>query len=342
MTDLNAAAIQRLQSEWAEIAVDIVEMNDQYAAGLRRITKGLTEMGLDLTQDATYELLSPGLTRMDFARTQTRITMLQLLDSYYSAQKMTARDAVMGDFAARHFHGLDRVLKVTLPAFEDSVAVTGMPKDIDHMQAREIALIREMKADGTLEMARKQAAQKLAIESFRTAIGYHNTLQSAAEKDNSRVYSRGFLQEAQQYVERGLKAIDQAQEFYQPAIVKIEYGMFGGWTDKTAVFNRRALSDIGRDLTLRLCGVEFAQARKFQDQGHFVLDASGSGHGAMVMPMQDILYRLKRGLFDIDKPETFTAMGTDIDTFWNYYQRERDAVLRDDNNKNLLKPGLTR
>jgi hypothetical protein len=88
---------------------------------------------------------------------------------------------------------------------------------------------------------------------------------------------------------------------------------------------------------MRELAMEFSLAKDFQDKGHFVLDASGSGHGMMVMPMQGILGKLEDYGYDIHEPETFEALGTDIETFRECYQLERQNVQQDDK-YSLIKP----
>jgi hypothetical protein len=157
--------------------------------------------------------------------------------------------------------------------------------------------------------------------------------------DPRQAYSN--LSQGKGYAEAALRAINDAGDCYRPEPISYERTSMGwGWkADAPKIeFSREAVQDLLNDYMLKLSGNKFATALKFQGQGHFVLDSSGGGYGAMVMPMQDILGDLAKHNIDIHDPQTFVAMGTDLDTFWNAYRRERDAVSHDQQYSKMVGP----
>ncbi|HEY8191002.1 MAG TPA: hypothetical protein VIG74_01155, partial [Alphaproteobacteria bacterium] len=139
---------------------------------------------------------------------------------------------------------------------------------------------------------------------------------------------------------QAMEAIEKAQEFYQPVLVTFERGRLGwGWSLEKIQFDRASVKELQEYFFFKQCAMDFANARELQGKGHFIADSSDSGK--RVMPMQEILSRIHESKFDIRDPETYTKMGTDIDTFWNAYRRERREVSQNDRH-NLIKPEFNR
>ena len=104
------------------------------------------------------------------------------------------------------------------------------------------------------------------------------------------------------------------------------------------LFDKDEITELAQYFTLQNLTIEFAEAMDYQDKGHFVLDSSGGGFGALVLPMQDILHALNEAGLDIADNETFEQIGTDMATFSFALDREREAAQSDDRGRALLRP----
>jgi hypothetical protein len=298
-------------------------------------------MGLDPEADATYELLEPGLTRRQFVQTQTYLQMLDMLDGFYASQKLHGH-TYSGDSIRARYYGLERLLEYQVPTFLDMYKKEGVPESVKGtVIERQAELIIQMAQSGLLEKEKRIAANAVAMEHFRTASAYARHMEADKKGENHFRFSR----EGKSAAEHALKAIDAAKEYYVPAEIPTENASSAGWGwDKKGPkvqFNRAAAQTLQDRFVLRLSGLKFENALQWQDKGAFVLDSSGSGHGAMTMPMQEILTELQAAKFDIKDPSTYTRMGTDIETFWKAYERERTEVSGDDKYK-LIRPKFTR
>ncbi len=334
MSGLDAGKVKRLQDKWSSIALDQTDRNNDHVREFADIAEGLKEMGLDPAQDATYDLLSPGLTQKIFQETKAQALMLQVLDVYHSAQKLSGEGSdYAGQQVYRQHHRLERLLTYALPAFEAAGGAAGLPAEVTPLQRRELAFIRQLQQDGMLEEELKKSAFRCAIQSFRTAHAYYSQMIKKPDDDGYRTFKDGLG-----YANSALEYIDKAQEFYQPQDVHLEYSNRGGWKGAKTRFDRAAVEAYRDEFMLKISGIEFKQAKVFQDKGHFVLDSSGSGHGAMTLPMQRILERLQENGHNPADPAVYTRMGTDIETFWDAYQLERREVSRNSQYANMLKP----
>ena len=235
------------------------------------------------------------------------------------------------------YHGLKRLVEFTLPNLEQHLAESGLPDDVSELRLIELRMLQEIKASGALERAVKLAANSCAMENTRSAYSF----QKRAKEKQADMSHLQECREGMAYADAALEAIDNAQEFYAPKDIPLEYDGFGGWKDDKGPYNREILTEMKEYFLLQESAIEFHQAYKFHQDGHYVLDASGSGHGMMRMPMQHIAVKLEEAGYDIRDPKLFEQMGTDIDTFWNAYETERQHVIKDDEYK-LVKPKLKR
>jgi len=333
---MDAEKIKNLQENWGEASAALPTSAMRNVSEFHRILKGLEEMELDLAQDATYELLEDGLTKKTFDQEHCRAWLAMALDSYHQAQSLSTYK-YLGEQPRMQYHGLKRLVEFTLPNLEQHLAESGLPDDVSELRLIELRMLQETKASGALDRAVKLAANGCAMENTRSAYSY---LKRAKEKQAEMSH----LQECREglaYANAALEAIDNAQEFYAPKEITLEYDGFGGWKDEKGPYNREILTDMKEYFLLQESAIEFHQAYKFHQEGHYVLDASGSGHGMMRMPMQHIAEKLKEEGYNIRDPKLFEQMGTDIDTFWNAYETERQNVIKDDKYK-LVKPQLKR
>ncbi|HTK84395.1 MAG TPA: hypothetical protein VL625_04855, partial [Patescibacteria group bacterium] len=249
-----------------------------------------------------------------------------------------SQNDALGVYDGRRAYGLERMMEYELPEAEKNIAKTGVPDSIDALARRQLDLVLAAWHDGTLEDDMRLHAARAAQDNFRTALYYYKEIQKQGPNDNNFGTARSGLS----YADMALQMIERAGSYYKAEEIPAEYSPFGGWDEKagTVKFSREAVEDLRRGFLIKELAVKFQSAKQFQDRGHFVLDASGSGHGMMVMPMQEIVEKLEEYGQDIHNPETFKNIGTDIDTFRACYQRERAAVLQNDQYK-LIKPEFT-
>ena len=154
---MDAEKIKRLQENWHEASAALPTNAMSNVSEFRRILKGLEEMGLDLAQDATYELLEDGLTKKTFDQEHCRAWLAMTLDSYHNAQSLS-RHQYLGEQSRVQYHGLKRLAGYTLPNLEQHLAESGLPDDISELRLIELRMLQEIKANGALERAVKLAA----------------------------------------------------------------------------------------------------------------------------------------------------------------------------------------
>lgn len=334
MSGITPEALERAQREWNEVDFSITKQSDRISSNLYRIRDRLTEMGLDLDQDETYELLAPGLTKAAFDAAVTHASINDVLQHYHRIIAV-GRDDYVNTYNGKRAYGLQRMMEYELPEAEKNIAKTGVPDSLEPLARRELDMVLAAWHDGTLEDDMRRNAIRAAHDDFRTALSYYEQIQKQGPNDNN----FGTARDGLSYADMTIKMIDWAGSYYKAEDIPAKYGMFGGWDEKagTVKFSREAVEDLRTGFLIKELAVKFQSAKKFQDQGHFVLDASGSGHGMMVMPMQEIAEKLQEYGRDIHDPQTYKDIGTDIDTFRKCYQRERAAVLPNDQYR-LIKP----
>ncbi|MBL1147344.1 MAG: hypothetical protein HND56_09390 [Pseudomonadota bacterium] len=333
---MDAKEIQYLQRRWKQVKAHQPTGANQHGFECQSILYDLDKMGLDTSQNETYEILEDGLTKQDFDRMYCHAWITQVLDSYHQAQSLSTQ-RFAGEQPPQQYYGLQQLSEKFMPKLEELIAENGLPDDLPELRLAELDLLRNMHQNGGLERAVKLSANNAAIEYTRRAYTY-------MEKAKTKQADGTHLQECREglsYADGALEAIDAAQEFYTPKDIPIRYDGWGGWKDDKGPYNREILAEMKEYFLLQESAIEFHQAYKFHQEGHYVLDASGSGHGMMRMPMQHIAEKLKEQGYDIRDPELFEQMGTDIDTFWNAYDTERQNVIKDDKYK-LVKPQLKR
>lgn len=338
MTSLDAQKAEKLQREGKRIAPDIRASYQRNLMAIERIEELFGECGLDPMADESYELARAGLTRGAFLGAKTICLAYQVLDTYHSAQRMTHDGGAINVQVGTHYYQLERLLDYALPEFEKAAAQVPLPKGgLSPLEATELSFIRQMAADGTLAQELSHAANALAEDNLRSAFMYAKAMKGNNLHEDAMHARRGVA-----HARMALELIDKAGADFVPRDIPDGYGHFGGWSETNMRYDRQTAQDFQKLFTLKQCASEFAQAKKFHDQGHYVLDASGSGHGMMVMPMQDILRRLEDNGFDIRDPKTFTGMGTDIDTVWACYRTERQHTMAGPSYAKLAGPELKR
>lgn len=295
-------------------------------------------MGLDLTQDATYELLDPDLTKETFDQRYTYMSMLWVLDGFHAMQ--TQSNEYRNVRAQRHHYAVNDLVAQRLPMFEVLYARSGLPdeSEVNPLHLREIEFIRELHKDGLLEQELKRSALQAAYEEFRNVHFLKNDVENRLAKGEDfyhassvGLYSAG----------NTLKLIEAAGDDYEPDDIPAAYDSWGQPDEDkgTIHFSRDNAEALRTYFLVKELAVKFTEAMEWQDKGEYVLDASGSGHGMMVMPMQDIALKLEDYGYDLKDPDTYSEIGTDIKTFSKAYNDERKAVARNDK-YNLMKPAL--
>lgn len=336
MSGLDAGKLADLQERWGNVALATPERIVDQLAEIKRITTGLEAMGLDIEADATYELLAPGLTRLAVMQKCTEARAVHLLDTFYISQRVSG-DTYLGQRASRQRTALKHLLAYRIPAYEEQLASAALPDSINVIQAHQLAFIFDLQKNGVFDAQLKKLANECAVEGFRTVHERHNTLQKDPAK-----FSFAAAQEALSETKCTLEAIAESGDAYQPGPVPSGYDLFGSFTKDTIQFEAATLLAYRETFALKACQDLFEKTVKFQADGHFVLDFSGSGHGAMGLPMQRIVEQLQdNGLNPLDKT-VYTRMGVDEAVFWAAYTQERQVVAQDPKHSKLLKPEFNR
>lgn len=346
---IDANELQRLSDAWAEVNLDEMMYVHHNRYALLDISKNLGEMGLDMNADASYELLVPGLGKAQFDEALLVATIREVNAVYGTAITNIDRNGYIDQHANTQVHALTRLVKTLLPALKSlaqdssgNFLINHVPGNLSTMEMRQIDVILDMDKDGTLQNALQRAAVRAAESQFRTACSYMEDAKRNPIEPNADVRS---LRQGLGYVDSALDMIAKAGPLFTPRDVYLKFGNRGGVPRKdgsSAELSVAVLEAMRDFFLIREAGVEFACAYEFHKRGQYVLDASGSGHGAMVMPMQKILTTLQGRGKDIRDPQLYADMGTDIDTFWAAYSAERAAVMQDQQYKNLVKPAFKR
>lgn len=339
MAEITAKKLERIQDRWEELDVENALQVNRIGYEFEDIRKDLEEMGLDLEQDETYELLESGLTKDKFDKLYVRAVLNELLDTYHWTRSSSAGDNYVDTQHSRVAYSWQRIFETQLPRYEKAIADYGAPSGLSPLVEIELAMVQKLHQDGTLKQELKREAIAAAHDYFRSTLKLLKAVQEQKPDDLRVNTTRDGLSRANQVLE----FIDVAEEFYEEKQIPTSYTTRGRLDTNadTALFSRAEVEKMQKVFEVKNLALMFLPAKKFQDEGHFVLDASGSGHGMMQMPMQEILTKLEEYGMDIRDPETFKQIGTDIDTFWDCYQRERREVVKDDR-YNLVKPEFKR
>lgn len=332
MTGLDAAKVAALQAEWEKITESAPEQFSKNLDTFERVILGLKEIGLNTAYDSTYEILAPGLDREAFRQKRTEMHLLQALNTYHGARRISD-DGFMGDSNRRQYHKLNQLLSFDLPAYETHVATSGLSNALSPILVQEINDLCALKNSGVLQAELKRLNIECAKDSFRNAYAL------AAVAGNYRD-----VKMALGYAQSSLKSVKAAGGTVVSCMIPLDYDFDGYWTKVRVSFDRAAIVGLHDKLLLKTCGIEFKEATAYQAQGHFVLDASGSGHGALTLPIQSIVEKLVANKYNMKVPSMFTAMGTTAKDFWAAYQQERQAVAANPEHAKRLgpeyKPGL--
>lgn len=336
MSGLDAAKLADMQKRWARFISSSSERLIGNSYMTSEIIDDLKSMGLDLAADATYELLDAGLTRDAFLQKHAEPIVLRVIDDFNSAQRMGGA-TYLAELCFRRMLGLQQLLDHDLPEYEREVSAAGIAVPLNDVQSAQLALILDLKQRGALERQMKQAANECAVERFRVVYEAHVKLQDPAAKFESSMAERSLVA-----VQNALDYIDLAGDCYQPGLVASGYTNRGGLNNHMAHFERSVIEGYRTDFTLKMCRDLFESAIKFQADGHFALDFSGSGHGEMDLPMQRILDQLQENALDPRDGATFTRLGVGEADFWAAYALERQAVANDPKHSKLLKTEFKR
>lgn len=343
---MNPERLESIQRMWKRIQSNSAR-REQIASTygyFRDIEDYLVEAGLDLEANETYELIEKDLTKSAYDDMRAYYISVYMLDQYYRAQ-MTTSDIRGRSYVRDHAYSLGHLLDHIMPEFIKFGNMMNLPEGISPIERQQLVLILDAYNNGELRREHKRAAQGLAEEICLIAFSRRQKMEDKkGSHDDPNFY--GNLKRAVSEVREGLKQTDQAGAFYEETEIHIQDkddARYWGLEEGTKInFSRETLEELQRYFVVRCYGHEFERAAEFQDQGHFVLDASGSGHGMMVLPMQEILTKLQNDGFDIQDPKIYEDMGTDIDTFWDAYNLERRNVQRDDEYKKMVGPRFTR
>lgn len=327
MTDgISAEKLDQLQKRWKRAD----PVMSRYCSGdLQSIKNDLKKMGLDLSVDETYELIDPNLTRDLFNQRYLHAVIKETVQ-YFNQATVRAREDFINTYHARRAASLQHMTEHMMPIVEKAIKDSALFPDLDPLEERQLALLRTACDDGTVEDDIARHAALAAHDEFRMALEVKKGVEKADQGKLFDLQRKGLG-----HADSTLEFIDMAGQYYQPVQIPAKYDSFSGWDEKagTLDFSREAAEELRQWFLIRELATKFKSALEFQQEGHFVLDASGSGHGMMVMPMQEIAQKLQKYGHDISDPATYQQIGTDIQTFRQAYQRERSEVMKNDQYK---------
>lgn len=335
MTGIKASMLARLQGEWR--AAKYGEDHNACAGAIyiENIRAAFTAMGLDLNDDSTYELLEDDLTKLDFDRTETSLKLTLLLDSYRVARSTTGYRTPQEQIAAS-FEKLKAFIKQDWPEFKAQIGKARLPANTNITQQQELALINNLIENGALENELKQAALALAKENFREVYALYNDL----DEGKTRITAATLRKAINAGKEAAHLITHYAGDIYKPEQIPLKRDFYGGWTDEKATFSLNALSSYIDDLILHSISADFSQALTLQEQGHYIVRTQHTGANALTLPVQEVLYTMQERGYDLQAPETYEAIGTDQDTFWDAYRKERQEAYKHEHGPRLLKPEI--
>ncbi len=255
MNDMTPESMARLQERWreADVEVDAVTNGSNAYSCLHMIRRSLEQMGLDLEQDATYELLEPGLSKAEF---DTFYTHAQINDAlhYYHRTVTVNREDYLGVYNGRRANGIKHMLDETLPRLKESLAETGVPDALSPLAKQQLEFVLRVYRDGTLENDMRRSAAMAAQDHFRTMRSCYETVQKQKPGDRNTLPA----EEGLSYAYMAVKMIERAGDHYEPCDIPAEHGMSGGWDEKagTVHFSREAVEGLRKLLLVCEQGVK--------------------------------------------------------------------------------------
>lgn len=333
MTGIKASTLARMQGEWRAAKYGEDPHACTRSIYIERIRTALTSMGLDLNDDATYELLEDGLTKQSFEQTETSLKLILLLDSYRAARNTTGYRSPEEQIAT-NFEKLKSFIEQDWPDFKAQISKARLPANTNIAQQQELALINNLMESGALAEELKLAALALAKENFREVYELYSDLENGKKPLTAATLRKG-INAAKQAVDL---IVNYAGDIYQPEQIPLKRNFYGGWTDENVTFSLETITAYAEDLTLSSISTEFSQALALQEQGHYIVRTPQSGSNTLTLPVQEIVYTMQEQGFDLEAPETYEAIGTDQDTFWDAYHKERQEAHKHEHGPRLLKP----
>jgi hypothetical protein len=335
MVGLDADKLVELQAEWKKIISSTPEQCTKNLEKFESIVIGLKHMGLQTAYDSTYELLSPGLDREAFRHKRTEMHLLQALNTYHGARRISD-DGFLGQANRRQYNNLRQLLIFDLPSYESHVASTGLSETLNPLLVQEIKDLCALKTSGVLDAELARLNIECAKDAFRNAY----TMNADQEKDLAKGGGLNYrpVKMAFAYAQSALKSINEVGGAVTPCMIPVDYDNAGYWTKERTHFDRAAVVGLHDTLLLRACRMELREALIHQEEGRFSLHAAGTARGVQTLPIQSIIETLTAHKYNMKVPATFAAMGTTPDQFWAAYQRERQAIAADPVHAGQLAP----
>lgn len=358
MSEINESTLKSLQTEWRSVQNSIHDQ-EQYSnllSAVHKIHSDLKDLCLDLGADETYELLGQGVDRDTFQKIYKYLLITDCLSSYRNVFE-TRANRYVGQFNGKKQFSLELVFE-RLDDIAQRFTDIGLPEFADPLLVAQYEQLVEFKDSGLLQKALDKAVLDNAADTFRTVISYYNEYQAEIAKARQAIDSNDYevdgandnrvrVRSAAQNCLSNIKKIEEDVKKYPnldwaDKSISKEYNKRSlyGWSDEKTLFSLSKIRSYKDELILKQIEVEFEWAKKFYDQGIHVLDTSGGGYGALVLPIQKVLLDLQEAGFDIHSDESFEKIGTDKKTVWEMYKRERQSVLDSGEHKRLVKPAL--
>lgn len=274
-------------------------LKDGYSARnsfeVENFRRSMESCGLDLNDDASYDLLEPGLTKDGFDDIAYLSVTHGLVNSFYSV--MNSSGLQYKDVAARSRRGNLNHLMTQLDYHRPLLDSRTLPAHADPFHARAFnALMIDYKT-GTLTSYHEQLAVPVAVEAHDELTHRFNHLAAAKASGHTKPYE----------IQHHLKGI-------QDVIDSLRKDM--------SVFSPTQMTDF-----LTQSKISQPQLTKsFQDAA--LMYAAHTAQHSQIEDPSLYYHRALRALdeagIDIHAPATFTAMGADKKTFWDNYTKQVD------------------
>ncbi len=306
--------ITDLQQTWQRLKDNISLYRKGLGSECENLLVRLSQIGLDVSQDGTFSLIEPGLTRKEFDTVACRSWILQSLSLYHQSHATGAK--YLGEPEVTKYNSLKDLLTTVIPKVEEYLARVENPAaTVSALDFAEFNFLRNAVEIGLLGTAYKIAANDFAIEMARSIFQYLNRKDVTTSDCKSGLYKANVA----------LEAIQEAQDCYTPREIHAEYNSCGGgFTPQKIIFSKEEIERAKEFFFFKEIGLEFEDARSFQREWESC--PPENRQYPMKRPMCDIAEKLCKNGYDVKANETFEKFGTDHDTFWACCVTEREQA----------------
>lgn len=262
--------------------------------------QSMTSCGLDLNDDASYDLLEPGLTKNGFDNIAYLSVTHGLVNGFYGVMSTSWQQ--YSSLVARSRRGGLNHLIMQLDHHRPLLDSRTLPAHTDPFHVRAFDALMNDYRTGALKNYHSQLAVPVAVEAHDELTQRFNNLADAKNPSrNAKPYE----------IKQHLKAI---------------HDMIDGLRKDMSGFSPVQMTDF-----LTQSKTSQAQLTKAFQDAALMSAAHTVKHGHVIPPYEpidlcyhDALQDLDQVGIDIHDPATFTAIGTDKKTFWDNYTQQMD------------------